>query len=98
VVPPHDRAPGGRVAPVTPWPSPWSVTGRRFRRRHAKLAGVPKPAGRPRSRPPRTTPPAQAAPADREHLHGHNGVLDLLRRAARWRAHPPGWGCPTRTG
>jgi len=60
--------------------------------------GVPKPAGRPRSRPPRTTPPAQAAPADREHLHGHNGVLDLLRRAARWRAHPPGWGCPTRTG
>src|SRR5690242_3394325 len=30
VVPPHDRAPGGWVAPVTPWPLPWPVPGLRW--------------------------------------------------------------------
>ena len=35
----------GVPRPVTPWPLPWSVIGRRFRLRHVKLTGLPTLGG-----------------------------------------------------
>src|SRR5271169_2129557 len=54
----HDRAPGGRVAPVTPWSLLWSAIVRRSRLHRVRLAGLPTPG--------RTAP--VTAPAEREHV------------------------------
>ncbi len=80
----HDRAPDGRLAPVTPWPLPWPAIGPRFGLCHIKLAGLPTPG-----RTARELTTERRRFRGRGHLlirnidHGHNRALDLLRRAAR---------------
>jgi hypothetical protein len=83
VVPPHDRAPAGRVAPVTPWPLPLARDRADFSLRHVKLAGLPVP-GRPALE---LTTSGRRVSGSGHLLTGNiptaTTALDLVRRAVR---------------